>query len=105
MKERFILPEEWYLIWYNKDIFTDSLKYTKKQYEYYVNSGITSDDEYISYTDFNKGVLPKKFEGYTEITHDQFIKYVLNKEVDDVTLQEPEDLSYLIEFLKLKGIK
>ena len=104
MKEKFILPEEWYLIWYNKDIFTDSLKYTKQQYVYYVNSGITSDDQYISYTDFNKGVLPKRFEGYTEITHEQFIKYILNGEIDN-TPQESEDLSYLIEFLTLKGIK
>jgi hypothetical protein len=109
MRERFILPEKWCCLARNSDedkVLTDYVvdvfgvecdyDVTCKGNCWFTNFRIIG-DHYYQFND--------KPSNCTEITYDQFIKYVLNKEVDDVTLQESEDLSYLIEFLTLKGIK
>lgn len=39
-------------------------------------------------------------QSYTEITFEEFEKYILNKQID-----VPEDYTYLVKFLKKLGIK
>lgn len=96
---KFILPKKWCC-----NITNEEEKETLN--EFIKNNGYTgnlSHYYYIHYPLMNGGgsAFSKIQKGYIEITYSQFLKYVLGEEVIEVK----EDLSYLIEFLTLKGIK
>ena len=66
---------------------------------YYYNRTIDLDAKRWNYS---RDILP---DGYTEISFEDFEKYILNKDSDFEEVIEPEDLSYLAEMLKELNIK
>ncbi len=105
--DNYILPEKWCIRWKNKENYEvineylnnlRNISWVYEDDETHANAVVTYNNVY-----FNE---VRKFtpipQDHTEISFEQFCKYVLKEEVKQEIIIE-EDMSYLIEFLeKLK---
>ena len=79
LPDNFVLPEKWCIKWINEEVFNACSKYFNKNWFYCICSWSISDAaNYWSYIEKDSPTS----HGYTEITLEQFKKYVLKEDSD-----------------------
>lgn len=97
-----MIPEKWY-IKVTQENRADILKH--------LNSGWVLTIGAYYYFNFSKCIEAmswdekthnnSRYNSYTELFHQDFVKYIINKEEDTIEEPKTEDYSYLEPFLKL----
>lgn len=97
------LPKRWYIIWGNKENFEIIQIYLKSNWVYlndalHSNAGQTSDNKYVV---GNPKSRVKTLENYTEISFDQFKKWIMKEK----PLKTDTECAFIIKLLEKYNIK
>lgn len=97
--EKFVLPEKWWIKATNDLEDAVIVKYINAKFHTFISSGIGAMSYWCyanysladGYNKYDTGIDSiSGFDGVTQLTYDQFIKYVINKDIDEPCEHDPE---------------
>jgi len=105
--EKFVLPEKWWIKATNDAEDAVIVEYINTKFHTFISSGIGTMSYWCyanysledGYNKYDAGIDNiSGFDGVTQLTYDQFIRYVINKTID-IPEEQPEDNTELNQIL------